>query len=112
MTKEALLAGLKIIKKGEVYSHVVLNYEAFNALRGARPVLQFAISRNADNEPVRIFDVEGVKVYSRFVRDPETNYITTSFAMKTADAEAAGAILAADPVDFGASLFDTAKPTA
>ena len=105
-SKATLLSGLKIIKTVGEFAHVVLNYQCFTALRGATPALPFASSRNAAGEPVRIFDIEGTKVYSCARRD-ESGYVKTTFAMKAADAEALGAVTT-DALGFDSELFSSA----
>jgi len=103
-SKATLLSGIKIIKTVGDFAHVVLNYQCFTALRGATPKLPFAASRNAAGESVRVFDIEGTKVYSCARRNDENGYVKTTFAMKAADAEALGAI-SAEALEFDSDLF-------
>ena len=105
-SKATLLSGIKIIKTVGAYAHVVLNYQCFSALRGANPALPFAASRNAAGESVRIFDIEGTKVYSCARRNDE-GYVKTTFAMKAADAIELGAV-STDALEFDSELFSSA----
>lgn len=106
-SKATLLSGIKIVKTVGDYAHVILNYQCFTALRGANPALPFAASRNAAGESVRIFDIEGTKVYSCARRNDENGYVKTTFAMKAADAEALGAV-STDALEFDSELFSSA----
>ena len=102
-SKATLLSGIKIVNTVGEFAHVILNYQCFTALRGANPALPFAASRNAAGEPVRIFDIEGTKVYSCAKRSDD-GYVKTTFAMKAVDAEALGAVTT-DALEFDSGLF-------
>lgn len=106
MDKATLLAGLKIIKTAGAYAHVVVNWTCFNAVRGTSPALPFATMRDADNNPVRVFDIEGTKLYTCFKRGDATEGVAskTTFIMKAADAAALGAVTT-DALEFSSAEF-------
>lgn len=66
------------------YARVSVDNETFNAIRGMTPSLPYTTSRNASGQGIRIFNIGGVVLMSRY--DKETR--KTNFIMKNTDAVA------------------------
>lgn len=64
------------------YSHVVVDRETFEQVNGFRPQLPYTTTRDAQGRGVRVFDIDGAKLYAR--KDKEEG--KTVFVMSTADA--------------------------
>ena len=77
------LAVRTIIKEDGEFAQVVVSNEVFKQVAGVRPALPYTTARNAAGNGVRIFDIDGVKLYTR--RDKEAG--KTYFIMHKADAQ-------------------------
>lgn len=66
------------------FSRISVDNETFNAVRGVVPTIPYTTSRTQDGRGVRIFDIDGTKVYS--IYDKENR--KTGFYMKQTDAQA------------------------
>jgi hypothetical protein len=56
----------KVFKITGAYAHVSISNDAFNAIKGIKPVMAYTTARNRDGRGVRIFDFNGTKVFSCF----------------------------------------------
>lgn len=74
----------KIIATIGNYSHVVIDEESFKRVIGYTPELPYTLTKDQKGRAVRVFEVDGVKLFSR--RDKETKQ--TNFIMNKDDAEA------------------------
>ncbi len=66
------------------YSQVIVAREVFEAVVGLQPAKPFATASDKQGRPLRVFDFNGAKLYSRLNRDTRTNV----FIMKADEAKA------------------------
>jgi hypothetical protein len=66
------------------YSHVVVDRETFDKVNGFRPELPYTTTRDAQGRGVRVFDIDGTKLYAR--KDKAEG--KTVFVMNSKDAMA------------------------
>lgn len=77
------IAVRSIIKETGDFAQVVVSNEVFKQVAGVRPLLAYTTARNSAGNGVRIFEIGGVKLYTR--RDKEAG--KTYFIMKKEDAQ-------------------------
>ena len=87
MSTETKLVVRRIIQTSPDGKHaqVTVARELFDQLRGFRPVLKYTTARNEEGKGVRVFDIDGTKLYARYVRDEQG--ARTVFTMEAADAQ-------------------------
>ncbi len=97
ISKARFFAGLRIIKVTGEYARVYVNQPAFMCLTRRVDGMPFATARTADGKSVRVYDIEGTKIYTHTVLpvDFGDKTVVTPF-MKLTDAQALGAATADD----------------
>jgi hypothetical protein len=71
-----------IFETANGFSKVSVNTEVFKAIAGFNPTLPYTTSRNANGNGVRVYDVDGVPVYTQYDKESKK----TAIIMKTSDA--------------------------
>lgn len=64
------------------YAQVSVDSETFKAINGLRPALEYTTTRNAAGQGIRVFNINGVQVMSRYDKENRK----TRFIMKHSDA--------------------------
>lgn len=76
----------KILKVTGAFAHVSICGPAFEAIKGFSPLMPYTTARNQASKGVRIFDFDGVKVFSCFVKGEGEEYGKAKVLMLTEDA--------------------------
>lgn len=65
VTTEAPIKVRQIIEEKNGYAHVVVDQNTFSKVSGFAPQLPYTTARNGNGQGIRIFDLDGVKLYVR-----------------------------------------------